>query len=250
MPFVLMKIFELSPDSFDVWMSLLTLGRLEKIREELVSPGVNPGEEVLEIGCGTGTLAAQLAAKGARVVGIDVSEEMLDTARRKVAAGPLDGAVAIERVSALEIEDAFAADRFDQIISVLTFSELSDDEVDCVLAQCRRVLRPGGKILVVDEVEPEGFFKRWIFRILRFPARLLTFLLLQLRDLKSVSFLKKVLYYVTELPLMLLTFLVVPSPTHPLANLEARIREAGFEVAGSRSLLGGNLKLVHAERAP
>ncbi len=77
MPFVLMKIFEESPRRFDAWMHLLTLGRLQKMRDEIVSMSVLPGSKVLEIGCGTGALAAKLAERGVKVVGIDASEAML-----------------------------------------------------------------------------------------------------------------------------------------------------------------------------
>src|SRR3954463_6999768 len=48
---------------------------------ELLAP--QPGERVLDLGCGTGDLTAQLAERGARVIGLDASVEMVDEARRK-----------------------------------------------------------------------------------------------------------------------------------------------------------------------
>jgi ubiquinone/menaquinone biosynthesis C-methylase UbiE len=248
MPYVLMKVFEEAPRKFDAWMQLLTLGRLERLRQEIASSMVGGGARVLEIGCGPGTLAAMLCARGAEVVGIDSSPEMLEVARQKLGGNGHAARAEFRKLSALEIEDAFEESTFDCVIAVLLFSELTDDEIDCVLKQCRRVLKPHGRLIVVDEVEPTQAVRRGVFRVLRFPLRLVTFLVLQAKDLKTGSVLKKVLYYVIELPLMLLTFLVVPPASHPLSDLEERVRRAGIRPAGSKLSLAGTLKLLQAER--
>jgi ubiquinone/menaquinone biosynthesis C-methylase UbiE len=248
MPYVLMKVFEEAPRKFDAWMQLLTLGRLERLRQEIASMVVG-GVRVLEIGCGPGTLAALLCAQGARVVGIDSSPEMLEVAREKLNGDGHAARAEFRKLSALEIEDAFEESTFDCVIAVLVFSELTDDEIDCVLRQCRRVLKPHGRLVLVDEVEPKQVVWRWFFRALRYPLRLVTFLVLQAKDLKTGSVFKKVLYYVIEFPLMLLTFLVVPPASHPLSGLEERVRRAGIRPASSKLLLAGTLKLLQAERA-
>lgn len=248
MPFVLMKMFEEAPRRFDAWMQILTLGRLQKIREEIAASGLAPGAQVLEIGCGPGTLATMLSGRGAQVTGIDTSEEMLGVARDKRNGSPSPGQVQFRKLSALEIEDAFPKESFDRVIGILVLSELTDDEIDCVLQQCREVLKPGGRLIVVDEVEPAQTLRRWFFRGLRFPMRLITFLVLQAKDLKKSNLLKRILYYVIELPLMLLTFLVVPPASHPLSNLDERLRAAGLVPAGSKRFLAGTLELLQAER--
>lgn len=248
MPYVLMKIFEEAPRKFDAWMQLLTLGRLQRIREEIARSCVGAGERVLEVGCGPGTLAALLCARGARVMGIDSSGEMLEVAREKLSANGHAARAEFRKLSALEIEDAFGEATFDCAIGVLVLSELTDDEIDCLLQQCRRVLKPHGRLIVVDEVEPTQAVWRWFFRVLRYPLRLVTFLVLQGRDLKTSNVFKKVLYYVIEFPLMLLTFLVVPPASHPLSDLEERVRRAGIRPARSKKLLAGTLQLLQAER--
>lgn len=248
MPYVLMKMFEEAPRKFDKWMQLLTLGRLQEIRKEIASSAVAPGARVLEIGCGPGTLAALLAEHGASVVAIDTSEEMLQVAREKLDKLGLTARVELKKASAMEIEDKFAEQTFDHVIGILVLSELTDEEIDCVLRQCRRLLRSSGQLLVVDEVEPKASLPRWFFRELRYPMRLVTFLVLQAKDLKSSNIWKKTLYYVIEFPLMLLTFLVVPPATHPLSDLEERVQKAGFRLASSKSFLRGTLRLLHAER--
>jgi ubiquinone/menaquinone biosynthesis C-methylase UbiE len=248
MPYVLMKMFEEAPRRFDAWMQLLTLGRLQRVREEIATSLVPPGAHVLEIGCGPGTLATMLCRRGIQVTGIDTSAEMLVAAEEKLTRDKGPGDVQFKKLSALEIEDTFAKESFDHVIGILVLSELTDDEIDCVLQQCRDVLKPGGRLTVVDEVEPKQTLRRWFFRGLRFPLRLLTFLVLQAKDLKKSNPLKKALYYVIEFPLMLLTFLVVPPASHPLSDLEERLRAAGLCPAGSKRFLAGTLELLQAER--
>jgi ubiquinone/menaquinone biosynthesis C-methylase UbiE len=248
MAVILMKIFEESPRKFDRWMHLLTLGRLKQIREEILAT-VRPGARFLEIGCGTGALAAMLAERGARVVGIDVSDKMIETARDKLRQAGLSDRVEARRLHGLQLEDAFSASEFDHVLSVLALSEMTDDEIDCLLPQCWKVLQPRGKLILVDEVIPDKFLTRALYSMYRFVARLVTYLGLQAAEIKKASLPTKVLYFLIELPLILLTFLVVPAATHPLFRLEQRVQRSGFRVTSSKSYLGGTLKLLLAERA-
>jgi len=248
MPYVLMKLFEEAPRRFDKWMGFLTLGRLQEIRDEIASSAAAPGVQVLEIGCGPGTMASLLAARGADVVAIDTSVEMLREARRKIEGLGIEKRVLLKNVSAMEIEDQFQDETFDRVVGILVLSELTDEEIDYVLCECRSVLRISGQLFVVDEVEPGRLLYRWSLRALRYPMRLITFLVLQARDLKSSNFWKKILYYVIEFPLMLLTFFVVPPATHPISDLEERVTNAGFRLVRSRNFLGGTLRLLQAER--
>jgi ubiquinone/menaquinone biosynthesis C-methylase UbiE len=246
-PYVLMKVFEEAPRKFDAWMQFLTLGRLGKIREEIASLALAAPARVLEIGCGTGTLAALLARRGASVVGIDTSLEMLAVAKEN--GNGQSPEVEFKKLSALEIEDAFPEQTFDRVVAILVLSELTIEETDCVLKQCYRVLKPGGRLIVVDEIEPKQFLRRWFFRVLRYPLRLITFMVLQAKDLKKSNIFKKVLYYIIEFPLMLLTFLVVPPASQPLFDLEGRVQRTGFRLAASKLFLAGTLSLVQAERS-
>lgn len=249
MAFVLMKIFEEAPRRFDRWMNILTLGKLQEVREEIAAKLIRPNAAVLEIGCGTGSLLEMLAHQGARVTGIDTASGMIEVAQRRLGQAHFPREAEVKKLHALQVEDEFEPRTFDQIVSVLAFSEMSDDEIDCLLSQCREVLKPGGELILADEVEPEGFFPRYIYRIYRHLSRLLTFLGLQGKELKKGNIFLKLLYFAIELPLMLLAFFVAAAVTHPLVEIKRRIERAGFRIVRTRTYLGGTLKLIHAALA-
>lgn len=249
MTFVLMKIFEEAPRRFDRWMNILTLGNLQSVREEITAKMIRPNATVLEIGCGTGSLLEMLAHKGARVTGIDTAQGMIEVAQRKLEQTRLLGEAEVKKLHALQVEDEFEPGSFDQIVSVLAFSEMSDDEIDCLLSQCHKVLKPSGELILADEVVPKGFLARYIYRVYRFLSRLITFLGLQGQDIKKGNILLKLLYFAIELPLMLLAFIVAPGVTHPLVEIKRRIERAGFRTLRTNTYLGGSLELIHASVA-
>ena len=174
---VFMKWLETSPKDYDRGIQLLTLGRLARIREEIVSQYVHPDDRVLEIGCGTGTLTLLMAERGATVTGIDVSPAMLAEAEKKVAASGLEDRVTLHRMDATQIADRFPPKSFDLIVSTLVFSELSPDGQRYILEACRGLLAPGGRLLIADEVVPERLLNRVLFYLVRWPLALLTWLL-------------------------------------------------------------------------
>jgi demethylmenaquinone methyltransferase/2-methoxy-6-polyprenyl-1,4-benzoquinol methylase len=248
---VLMKAFENVPARYDAAMDLLTLGRIGKLKQEIaaqVKGGKRQVLHVLDVGCGTGSLAIMMAKNGAQVVGIDTSEPMLEIARQRVAAENLDSRVELRGLSAMEI-DTLPPGSFDFVVTTLALSELSDDELRFVLAEAHRLLAPGGQLLVADEAVPAGRLRRLGFALLRFPLRLLTYLVTQAQSLSPKRRATTVLYFAVELPLMLLVFFFVPPSSHPLRKIERRLEAAGFRVRRVRDYLGGTLKLVHAGAA-
>jgi len=199
-----MKILEQTPAKYDRGMRMLTFGRIDRIKQEIVLTQVEAGHEILEIGCGAGTLAAMMTARGAHVVGIDISESMLAAARRN-------------HMTATEIGQ-LGEERFDRIVATLSFSELTEDELDLVLKACTTVLKAGGKLVVADEVLP----LRWWNRV---PARLIRW------------------------PLAAITFLLTQNTTHALRMFEGRLGRAGLEVASRKDYLFGTLALIKAEKS-
>jgi SAM-dependent methyltransferase len=99
-----------------------------------------PGEAILDVGCGPGFYVADLLERGATVTGVDSSLAMLAIARQRApAASLLEGAA-----TRLPLEDA----TFDRALSVQVLEYVAD--VDGALAELRRVLRPGGRVVIWD----------------------------------------------------------------------------------------------------
>ena len=67
--YIYMKILESSPARYDAGISWLSFGAADKIRAEIVERAVKPGDHVLDIGTGTGTMALLSAERGAKVIG-------------------------------------------------------------------------------------------------------------------------------------------------------------------------------------
>lgn len=208
---VYMKLLEQSPEKYDRGMRLITLGRVDTIKDLIAERWTAPNIRVLEIGCGTGSLAAKMVARGADVTAIDISPKMLEAAQ---AAAP---EARILHMTAAEI-DSFPDGSFDRIVAMLSLSEMAKPEVSFVLDQASRLLSDGGQLIVADEVRPKSVWQ-WL------P------------------------YVFIRLPLALLTMLCTQSTTHALKDLQVRVEKAGFKVAHKKELLLGSLILLVVEKA-
>jgi len=215
---VFMKWLETSPKDYDRGIQLLTLGRIQRVKEKIADKYIHPGTRVLEIGCGTGTLTAMMAAKGAQVSGIDAAPAMLAEAQKKVVAGDLSDQVTLKYMDASLVGERFPPGSFDLIVSTLVFSELPPDEQDFVLEACGKLLAPGGRLLIADEVIPGGL-------------------------------LRKSLFYIVRAPLTLLTWLLTRTTTAALRDFDSSLAGAGFHAREEASYLGGSLVLYDIQPA-
>ncbi|HWC30806.1 MAG TPA: methyltransferase domain-containing protein [Dehalococcoidia bacterium] len=109
-----------------------------------------PGESFLEVGVGTAWAFEKVidASGPDRTVGIDVAAGMLAVARERVGAG----ALLIADARALPFGDA----SFDCILNTYTFEVLPEEDIGLVIAECSRVLRPGGRLVAVNLTEGEA----------------------------------------------------------------------------------------------
>jgi len=116
--------------------------------------GIQPGDHILDVGCGGGMaiqLIAEIAAEGF-VAGIDYSEEMVEQARKRNAAAVQAGRVEIKHgnVAALPYDD----ESFDKVITVESFYFWPDPVAS--LREVRRVLKPGGLLALAMEGSKEA----------------------------------------------------------------------------------------------
>ena len=139
-----------APIAYDLLAWVYLRGRERKFRERLLRLAeLRPGEAVLDIGCGTGTLAiAAREAVGAtgRVAGLDASPEMLGRATRKARRA---GAAVDFRNAAVE-RMPFPDASFDVVLSTLMMHHLPRPIREQGAREVFRVLRPGGRVFVVD----------------------------------------------------------------------------------------------------
>lgn len=180
-----MKRLESIPERYDRGITLLSGGRIGSVYQRMAELAARPGAKVLDIGCGTGGVSIACADRGAKVTGIDRDAGMLEIAAAK------SSTVEWIELDATEIEDRFQPDHFDAVVSCLAFSEMSPEVQDYAISIVLSRLRPGGRVVIADEVEPIPRLQRMFYRLRRAPVIALTWILTQtvtrpVRDLRGV----------------------------------------------------------------
>jgi demethylmenaquinone methyltransferase/2-methoxy-6-polyprenyl-1,4-benzoquinol methylase len=140
---------------YDSMNHIMTGGLDRRWRRLAAEAVVRPGDTVLDACCGTGDLAVAAARAGGRVTGIDFSTAMLERARRKA-----PGLEWIEGdLLALPFDDA----TFDS--ATVGFGVRNVEDLSRGLSELRRVLRPGGRLAILEITRPRGllapFYRLW-----------------------------------------------------------------------------------------
>ena len=203
---------------YDVMNRLMTAGLDRRWRRLAVQEVVWPGDRVLDACCGTGDLAVEAERRGARVVGLDFSERMLERAQAK------SGTIEWVRGDALALP--FDEGGFDA--ATVGFGVRNLEDLAGGLGELRRVLRPGGKLAVLEITRPRGllrpFFQLWFDVLVPLAGRILP-------GGKAYTY----------LPASVRRF---PGPE----DLSTLLESAGFEDVRFRLLGGGSVALHVAER--
>jgi ubiquinone/menaquinone biosynthesis C-methylase UbiE len=150
-----------APRFYELFADVFFLGRRRSTFERLIAAaGVQPGQRVLDVACGTGYFArliARAVGPSGFVVGIDASPEMIGFAGRKTARL---GNCSFQVGTAESLD--FGAEYFDVVVSSLAMHHLPDDLHVVALREMRRVLRPGGTLLVADAQMPRRGLPRLV----------------------------------------------------------------------------------------
>lgn len=138
-----------SYDRLSPWYDLLTGLDQRLTRMALGWLALQPGERVLDIGCGTGSSLldlSRISGRAAGLFGCDLSTGMLTRARFKMrrAGAPLN----LTRADAVRLP--FIPASFDALLLSFTLELFDSPEIPCVLAESQRVLKPGGRLLLVS----------------------------------------------------------------------------------------------------
>ncbi len=156
-------LFSELPSRYDRMGAVMSFGQDPRWRRALVrAVAPRPGERVLDVATGTGMVAFALAESRCEVVGVDQSEAMLAGARAKLERTPeLAGRVSFVRGEAERLP--FPDAHFD----ALTFTYLLRyvDDREATLAELTRVVRPGGRIAMLEFGVPESPVLRALWRV-------------------------------------------------------------------------------------
>jgi demethylmenaquinone methyltransferase / 2-methoxy-6-polyprenyl-1,4-benzoquinol methylase len=188
-------------------------------RAAIEAARLGPGALALDVACGTGDLAALARATGARVLGVDFAPQMLRLARARRAASYLARA------------DAAALPLAGGTVDAVTcgFALRNFVAIPPFLAEAARVLRPGGRLVLLEVATPSGAVRRALHHL--YFARVVPVVGALLADRAAYAYLPRSVVY---LP-----------PGH---ELEAMIARAGFDEVGTRPLGAGAVQLVRATR--
>jgi demethylmenaquinone methyltransferase / 2-methoxy-6-polyprenyl-1,4-benzoquinol methylase len=161
------RMFDRIAPVYDVMNRVMTAGLDGRWRRITVEEAVHPGDRVLDACCGTGDLAVAARARGADVVGLDFSERMLERARLKEPA--------IEWVRGDMLELPFDDASFDAV--TVGFGVRNVEDLEAGLRELRRVLRPGGRLGILEITTPRGvlapFYRVWFDRVVPLLGRVL-----------------------------------------------------------------------------
>ena len=149
------RVYEKLASSYDFTFGpTLHPGRVQAIQRM----GIEPGDRVLEVGVGTGINAA-LYPRDCTVTGIDLSDGMLEKARRRIARKGITN-VRLFEMDAADLK--FADDSFDIVYAPYLISVVPDPVA--VAREMHRVCRPGGKIIVLNHFRSSNSAVAWVER--------------------------------------------------------------------------------------
>ena len=166
-PDAVRTMFDRIAPVYDAMNRAMTAGLDQRWRVKTARAVVSPGDRVLDSCCGTGDLAIACLRAGGRVTALDFSERMLERARKK--------SDEIEWVEGDALALPFADGSFDA--GTVGFGVRNLEDLEKGLGELRRVLRPGGRLAILEITTPRGllrpFYKLWLDGLVPLAGKLL-----------------------------------------------------------------------------
>lgn len=165
----LYRMFNNIPHRYDLMNRMLTL-RFDEVWRRKATRLILEGtpEKVMDLCTGTGDLAVRIASQSKKttdITALDFSENMLDLARLKSERNKVDGRIKFIHGDAANLP--FKDQTFDSIGIAFAFRNLTFKNAlkDDALSEVYRVLRSGGRFIIVESSQPRSLVMKWIFRI-------------------------------------------------------------------------------------
>ena len=149
------------------WYDLFTNSEKQFTNIGIRMLDVQANESILEVGCGTGHALVEFANKGAEVFAIDLSDGMLNIARKRTQNKVRERSVEFCQADGVSIP--FTEGQFDAIFLSFTLELFDTPEIPKVLSECHRTLKPNGRIGIVALVKQETTATRiyeWFHRLM------------------------------------------------------------------------------------
>lgn len=158
------QMFDNISPKYDLLNHLLSMGIDKRWRKSAIE-SLRPyaPQEMLDVATGTGDFAMESALRlqPKRLLGVDISEGMMAVAREKVKAAGLDGVISFAKEDCLNL--SLADNSFDAVTVAYGVRNFTDLERG--LAEMHRVLRPGGRLVIIELTSPAKFPMRQLFKV-------------------------------------------------------------------------------------
>lgn len=207
-----MQKLEQEPDSYDTKFTNLAKGVNIEVHNWILDK-IESSQFILDVGCGTGTLASEIALKGAKVKAIDKNYQMISYALKNIPKkNNIDLLYQIGTIKNFQVSN----ESQDLVISTFMLSELRPLEQQILLRNAWKALKPNGRLIIAAEVIPSGLWKLpfWVKR---------WFYSKKLRSLKL-------------------------DRTNPLDHFEDYLDPIGFKIVDINEWIHGSIKVIELQK--